>query len=77
MGDGEFAFGILTIFVDFLADDIVTEVHALVTDKNRRARDQFSDLVLTFAAKRAVKQLFIFILGSFVTHTKLPKSSVQ
>jgi hypothetical protein len=77
MGDGEFAFGIFTIFVDFFSNDIVTEVHALIADKNRRPRNQFSYLVLAFAAKRAIKQLFILILGSFVTHTKLPKSNAQ
>jgi hypothetical protein len=51
MGDGEFAFSILAIFVDFLADDIITEVHAFIADENRRTCNQFSDLMLALAAK--------------------------
>jgi hypothetical protein len=51
MGDGKFAFGIIAIFVNFFPNDIVTEVHALIADKNRRTGNQFSHLVLALAAK--------------------------
>jgi hypothetical protein len=33
--------------------------------------------MLALTAERAIKQLFILILGSVVTHTKLPKSSAH
>ena len=66
------AFGILTAFVYFLADDVVAKIHAFVADEYGRPCNQLSNLVLTLAAERAIKQLLVLILGSFVTHTKLP-----
>jgi hypothetical protein len=77
VGDGQLAFSIFATFVNLFTNDVITEVHTLITDENRRARDQFSHLVLAFTAKRAIQKLFVLILGSFVTHTKLPKFYVQ
>ena len=73
MGNGQAAFGIFAAFMDLFTNDVVTQVNALIADEDRRTCDQFSYFMLAFAAKRAIKQLFILILGSFVTHTKLPK----
>ena len=51
MGYGQAAVGILPAFVDFLADDVVTQVDAFVADEYGGACNQLSHLVLAFAAK--------------------------
>jgi hypothetical protein len=64
-------------FLDFLADDVVTEINTFITNKDRWARNQFADFVLAFATKGAVKQLAVILRSLFVGHTKtLPLSEV-
>jgi len=41
-----------------VADDFVAQVDAFVADEDRRAGNEFLDLVLTLAAKRAIQGLF-------------------
>jgi hypothetical protein len=48
-----------------LADDVHAQFDALVADENRRPRDEFMDLMLAFAAERAVKKFFV---AGFVSH---------
>jgi hypothetical protein len=68
MGYRQFAFRVLATFVNFFTNDVIAQIDALVTDKNRGAGDQLPDLVLALAAKRAIEQLFVLILGFVVTH---------
>ena len=61
------------IFMTFLAfrrhfvpNDVVAQVDALIADEHGRASDEFLDLMLAFAAERAVKRFFAggaFFLG--------------
>ena len=55
----------------FVADDVVAEVDALVADEHRRPSDQLLDLVLTLSAERAEEGFF---LGSafFIGHVGVP-----
>jgi hypothetical protein len=57
-GRGQIALGTVFDFVNrqLVADDFVTQVNAFVTNKDRRACDEFFDLVLALAAKRAVQR---------------------
>ena len=43
----------------FFPNDVVTEIYALVTDEHRRPGNQLANLVLAFAAKRAIQQLAV------------------
>ena len=43
------------LFLDFLADNVVTQIDTFVTDKYGRPRDQFSYFMLALAAKGAAK----------------------
>src|SRR5699024_8282776 len=45
------------LFLQFLADDVVAELHALVANEHGRTRAQFAYFMLALAAKRAVKDL--------------------
>jgi hypothetical protein len=50
----------------FVADDVVAQIDALVADEHRWAGDQLLDLVLALAAEGAVKSLFTgsgFLVG--------------
>jgi hypothetical protein len=42
----------------FIADDLIAELNALVAHKHRRAGNQLLDLMLAFAAKRAIQSFF-------------------
>ena len=42
----------------FIANDFIAQFNALVTDKDRGSGNQFLDLMLTLAAKGAVKSFF-------------------
>jgi hypothetical protein len=50
-----------------VANDVVTQVNALVADENRRTCDKFLHLVLALTAEGAVKQFFA-AGGFFVRH---------
>ena len=56
------------LFLDLFADDVVTEIHTLVADKDRRARDQFANFVLALAAERAVQQFAVVALSGVIGH---------
>ena len=43
--------------LEFFANDVVTELDALVADKNRRAGNQLADFVLAFPTERTIEQL--------------------
>jgi hypothetical protein len=47
---------------EFLANDVVTKLDALVADENRWARNQFAYFVLALAAKRTIEEFSVFIL---------------
>ena len=42
----------------FVADDFIAEVNALITNEHRRTCNEFFNFVLTFSAKRTVQGLF-------------------
>jgi hypothetical protein len=42
----------------FIANDFVAQVDTFITDEHRRAGNQFFNLMLALAAKRAIQQLF-------------------
>jgi len=52
----------------FFCNDIVTEINALVANKDRRTRNQFADLMLALTAKRAVEQLAVVFLVFLIAH---------
>ena len=43
---------------EFVSDDLVAKIYALITDKDRRTSNEFFDFMLTFTAERAVQSLF-------------------
>src|SRR5690606_25544736 len=47
----------LGLLLEFLADDVVAQLHAFIADEHARARDQLADLVLALPAERAVEDL--------------------
>ena len=47
--------GLVLRFLQFFADNVVTELDTFITDIHRRAGNQLSYLVLTFAAEIAVQ----------------------
>src|SRR5215468_6917848 len=51
-----------------LADDVVTELDALVADEHRRPSDQLPELVLALTAERAVKELLAPALVGHACH---------
>jgi hypothetical protein len=57
---------------EFVADDLVAQVDALVADEDRRARDQLLDLVLALPAERAIKR-FLAGRAFFVGHGQVPR----
>src|SRR5688500_15741964 len=57
LGLGQAAAGRLRLLLEFLADDVVAQLHALVADEHARARDQLADLVLALPAEGAVQDL--------------------
>ena len=67
LGQG-FSAGVPGVFLHFLADDVITQIHAFVADKDRGPRNQLADLMLAFATKRAVQQLAVVALASGVGH---------
>ena len=44
--------------------DVITKVHALIADKDRRAGDEFANLVFAFAAERAMQGSAAVFLGT-------------
>src|SRR5690606_22051666 len=48
---------VASVLLHFLTDDVVAEIHALVTNENGRASDQFANFVLAFATEGAVEKL--------------------
>ncbi len=55
--------------LEFLANDVVTKLDALVADENRRARNQLAYFVLALAAKRTIEELSVFALtAGLVAH---------
>src|SRR5690606_30986843 len=59
---------VVAVFLDFLADDVIAQIHALITDEDRRARDQLADFVLALATERAVQQLAVVALSGVIGH---------
>jgi hypothetical protein len=50
----------------FIANDFVAQLNAFITNEDRRSRNEFFDLMLTLAAKRAIEGFFsgiAFFLG--------------
>src|SRR5690606_12542821 len=47
----------LRLFLQFLADDVVAQLHAFIADEHARTRDQLAYFMLTLAAERAVENL--------------------
>jgi hypothetical protein len=60
LGRRQFAFDPLAALVagDFVANDIVAQLDAFITDEHRRPGDQLLHFMLALAAKRAVEKLF-------------------
>src|SRR5690625_583630 len=56
--------------LDFLADDVIAQVDALVADEDGRACDQLADFVLALATEGAVQQLAVVFAATLgvVTH---------
>src|SRR5690606_35718811 len=54
---GQVAAGGVRLLLQLLADDVVAQLDAFVTDEHARARDQLADLVLALAAEGAVQDL--------------------
>src|SRR5690606_1380996 len=64
------AFGLS--FLHLLTDDVVTQVDALVADKDRGAGNQFAHFMLAFAAEGAIKQLAVVLAIAGVSHSINP-----
>src|SRR5690606_38569277 len=47
----------LRLLLEFLADDVVAELHAFITDEHAGAGDQFAHLVLALSTEGAVEDL--------------------
>jgi hypothetical protein len=59
----------LTGLLELLADDVVAQLDAFVTDEYGRARNQLADFVLGFAAKRTVEEFAVLVLtAGFIAH---------
>ena len=57
-------------FLHFFADDVVAQVHALITDEYRWPGNQFANLVLAFTTEGTVQQLAAFAgVGGVVAHS--------
>src|SRR5690606_41682886 len=54
----------LRLFLKFLTDDVVAQLHAFITDEHARARDQLAYFMLTLAAERAVQNLAAAVPGT-------------
>ena len=46
------------ITLDFLADDVIAQLDALVTDEHRGPGDEFTHLMLALAAEGAIQEFF-------------------
>ena len=64
--------GLLGLFLEFLADDVVAELDAFVADEHRRTGDQFADFVLALAAEGTVEELAVVVLGAIVAMYRKP-----
>ena len=59
--------------LEFLADDVVAELDALVANEDGWPGDELADLVLALAAERAVQQLAVVVLAPrVVNHASKP-----
>jgi hypothetical protein len=62
--------GVVAVFLDFLANNVIAKVHAFITDEHGRPGYELADLMLAFAAERAVKQLAAVTgIGGFFAHS--------
>jgi hypothetical protein len=50
--------------LELFADDVVAQLDALVTNKDRRARNQLANFVLGFAAKGTVEEFAVLALAA-------------
>ena len=57
-----------TRFLEFFADDVVTQLHALVADVNAGPGDQLAYLVLAFAAEGAIQNFAVRAFVILITH---------
>src|SRR6185437_8043205 len=66
------------LLFQFLADDVVAQLHAFIADEHAGARDQLADFVLALAAERAVKDLAAFVAAArpVLAHLVLRRSVV-
>jgi len=65
--------GLTGCFLDFLSNDVITEVHAFVTNEYGGSCDELAYFVLTLTAKRAVEQLSaVFAVLTVITHSLTP-----
>ncbi len=68
---GEIVPAALGAVIEFLADDVVAKLDALVAYEYGGACDQFADFVLALPAKRAVKQLTVVgFAARIVSHVR-------
>src|SRR5262249_39771180 len=58
-----------------VGDDVVADLHALVADKDRRARDEFADVVLVLITERATENLAFAVLLNHWRYARLRMTS--
>ena len=62
-----------TRVLELLANDVVAQLDAFITNEYRRTRNQLANFVLGLAAKRTVKEFAVLVLtAGFVAHTYVP-----
>jgi hypothetical protein len=64
LGLGELLAGLLRLLLELLADDVVTELDALVADENRRTGNQLTNFMLALAAEGTVEKLAVVVLAA-------------
>src|SRR5690606_20029927 len=60
------------LVVDFLANDVVAQVHAFVADEHGRTGDQLAHLMLALAAEGTVQQFSGVVFGLVTSHDGTP-----
>ena len=64
---------------NFIADDVVAQLDALVADEHGRSGDQLADLVLALAAERAIQELLAarFLVSHYCPFSLLRRNGVR
>jgi hypothetical protein len=64
LGLGELVTGALGALLELFPDNVVTKLHAFVTDENGGPCNQFSNFVLALSTEGAVQQLAIVMFAA-------------